>query len=236
MKTLSLLCLVTTLLYADTRVTDEERDGVRTVVITLSEGSFTLEHLEELSRLELSRAPRAALISLTMIGSRGGVPLPKPDHFGFQTWMSIYNARNELNEIAEMTAIHEDAVLRVRERNGTATERILSGTNPLHISAGGQDFQILSVFESREDIRFFISTAFPLRVDGGEELLRTLQVALPNTAITANVQNDGLFIDSAEYPFLNPFVRIDRPPTEDEYRRIKTLTCNNTRTPRCEIH
>jgi hypothetical protein len=238
MNTLLLLCLITTF-CADKRSEDSVRDDLRMVTVRVSEGSFALEHLEELARLELSRTPHVNLIRLTMMGAQGWYSVPTPDHFGFQTWMNVYKSSNEPHEVAEMLAIRDNAVLRVRDRNGTVTEKILSGKNPLRIAVAGQDFQILYVFASlwrQEDIRFFIRTASPLRVDAGAELLRTLQLALPNRAIIANVQNDGLFIGSPGYPFLNPFVRIERPPTEQEYLRMKTLMCDNTRMPPCEIH
>jgi hypothetical protein len=245
MKTFTLLCLISTVLCADTRLEDSERGDLRKVVIRISEGAFTLEHLEELAQIELTRAPRVSLTSLTMIGSQAGFPLPKPDHYGFQTWLNIYNIKSEPNEIAEMVAIGQDAVLRVSDRNGTLTERILSGKNPLRIAVEGRDFQIVYVATDipvgkyvryREDIRFFIRTVSPLRVDTEEELFRMLQVVLPNVRVIMNVQNDGLFIDSPDYPFLNPFVRIERPPTREEYLRTKTLRCDNAiGPPWCKI-
>jgi hypothetical protein len=238
MQTLLLLCLTATILCADTRLEDSASDDLRMVTIRVSEGSFTLEHLEELARLELSRTPHVNLIRLTIMGAQGWYSVPTPDHFGFQTWINVYSSSNEPNEVAEMVAIRDNAVLRVRDRSGMITEKILSGKNPLRIAVAGQDFQVLYVYASlwrQEDIRFFIRTASPLRVDSGEELLRMFQVALPNRAIAVNVQNDGLFIGSPGYPFLNPFVRIEKPPTEQEYIRMKTLRCDSTRMPMCEI-
>jgi hypothetical protein len=244
MKTIVWICLVAASLRADSVFTDSSRDGLREFGITLSDGFFTPEHLEQLARAELARTPRATFIKLTMVGSKGGLPLPKaPDAiYSFENWLRFYDeAAATPNEIAEMIAINGDAVLIVRDRSGSLTERILAGRNPLRVTAGGQDLQIVDVILIRAilygaDIRFFLRTTELLRVEAGEKLLEVLQSSAPKFRISATVQNNAWFVGD-EYPFFNPLVEQRIEPTKEEYLQTKTLECGYVaESPSCAIH
>jgi hypothetical protein len=243
MKTIIWICLVTSSLRADSVFQDSSKGGLREVGISLSDGVFTAEHLEQLARAELERTPRATFIKLTMVGTKGGLPLPKATDaaYSFENWRRIYDLATP-NEIAEMIRINDDAALIVRDRTGRLTERILTGRNPLRVAGAGQDFQIVDIILSRAiaygaDIRFFLRTAGPLRVEAGEELLQMLQSSVPNSRVSASVQNNAWFVDDGDYPFLNPFVEREAEPTKEEYLQTKTLDCEYVAgSPSCTIH
>jgi hypothetical protein len=229
MKTITLIFLVAASLRADSTLWDSSRDGVREVTLTLSEGAFTEEHLDELARMELARTPRASFIKLTMVGAKGGLPGPRGASYGFADWLRLYDPSRP-NEIAEMIANGDDAVLRVRDLSGKLTERVLSGKNPLSVTVGGENFQIvyLSIGVAVAyggEVRVFFRTASTLRTQAGEALMRALQPSFPSFRISVLVQNDPWFVREGDYPIVNPFVENKKPPTPEEYLQIKTLTC-----------
>jgi hypothetical protein len=165
-----------------------------------------------------------------MLGAKGGLPLPKATTYSFASWLRLYNPPSP-NEIAEMIANGENAVLRVRDLSGKLTERVLSGNNPLSIAAGGETFQIVHLsigvaIAYGADVRVFLRTAAPLRTQSGEELMRALQPSFPNFRISVSVQTDPWFIGEDDYPILNHFVEHERPPTFEEYHQMRTLNCS----------
>ena len=192
--------------------------------------------------MELVRTPRAGFIKLTMVGAKGVLPggrLPDAD-YGFADWLRLYDPSHP-TEVAEMIANGEDAVLQVRDLTGKLTERVLSGKNPLNITAGGENFQIvyLSIGVAVAyggEVRVFLRTASPLRTQTGEVLMRALQPSFPDFWISVLVQNDPWFVHEGDYPFVNPFVENKKPPTLEEYLQIKTLTCRYVdELPRCAV-
>ncbi len=158
------------------------------------------------------------------------MPLPKTQAFDFEAWSRVYRQAGAPNEIAEMIASGDDAILRVRDRTGKLTEQVLSGKDPLRVAVGEADFRIVHVSVGRaiaygSDVRFFVSTTGPLRLEPAEGLLQMLQASLPNFGASVNIQNSPWFINDVDYPFLNPFVETARPPTREEYLRTNTMSC-----------
>ena len=240
MKAITLICLITAGLHADSVLWNRSRDGAREVALVLSDGAFTQERLEQLARVELARTPRANFIRLTMVGAKGRLPLPKATTYSFAAWLRLYEPPGP-NEIAEMIANGDDAVLRVRDLTGKLTERVLSGRNPLTIAVGEEDFQIVHVSAGVAilyggDVRVFLRTARPLRVETGEALLEALQASFPNFGISVSAQNIPWFVNEGDYPISNPFAENGRPPTPEEYLRTKTLRCSYVSgLPACRI-
>lgn len=238
MKRAIWICIITASLRADSTYTDELRNGLREVGISIGDGSFTLEHLEQVARLQLDRTPQAKTLKLMMVGAKGGLPAPKAGPYDYESWRRLYDRSLGSNEIAEAIAIGSNAVLLVRDRSGKLTEHVLSGTNPLRIVAGGQDFEIvhMALAGYSTNLTLFLQTRGALEVAVGRVLLQKLQALVPNFEISTLVENEAWFVRVVGYPILNPFVEHNRPLTAEEYRQMKTLSCRYVaEVPECTI-
>jgi hypothetical protein len=178
---------------------------------------------------------------MTMLGSKGRMPLPKAINYDLAGWRPIYDMEGK-NEIAEMIANGNDAILRVRDLTGALTERVLSGRNPLNIAVGGESLKILDISTTVAisyggEVRVFLSAESSPRIQIGEAVIQALQPSFPNFLVSVSVQSrPAWFVSDGDYPFVNPFVVYERPPTPEEYREMKTLTCwHSARLPTCTL-
>ncbi|MEO8050774.1 MAG: hypothetical protein ABI833_10195 [Acidobacteriota bacterium] len=217
-------------LAADTIISDEVRFGIKLKTAKLSAATpFTLVELERLSRLELSRAKAQRVAHSRFYGSQGGEPLPKIDHMSESGWREIYDLTSQLpNEIAELIAIDGNSVLRFRNASGQVDKRVLSGQDPLVQVIRGATYEVLYLAEQlgryEGTVRLYFRTAAPIGVEAGTELLARMQSVFPRPLVVElYIRNDEWFRDESHYPYSNPFITNDPPPSEQDYG--KTLYC-----------
>ena len=232
MKSTVLLVSLAISCAGDTVLREVNRAGMRQKSVAMDAGSFTLAHVERFSRAELASKPRLNFIQLVMYGDKGGAPLPKPSHLTYEHWRGLHDSLGRSpNEIAEMVAIGNDAVLRMREANGNIRRRVLTGKDPLRIEIDGAHFEIVYVaftapsasILQRADV--YVKTESELKVEAGLGLLGKLQPVFPDLELFLAIRNDAWFIYEPSYPFSNPFVEERNPPTAEECAKTRTLKC-----------
>lgn len=240
MKALIWILLMSMTANAQTVVGEISRTGMIQKAVGVPSRTFTESHLESLCRTELRRRPRPNFISLHMYGANGAAPLPQPAHgrtYGY--WRSIYDQARRSNEIAEMIAIGDNAVLRMRDANGNVTRRVLAGRDPLQIEVQGVHFEIVYftfsvpkpyIFQSAS---IYVRTAAPLERVPSRELLSSLRPVFPDLGVSVHIRNDAWFINEPGYPFFNPFVEEQIPPSPENWK-TPTLRCGYwTGSPSC---
>lgn len=241
MRVLCWIFLVAIAAKAETVLGELNRAGMREKSIKVDPGSFTENNVVRLCRVELRRKPRANVTILHVYGERGAAPLPQPVHgHTYEYWRGFYDSQSQLpNEIAEMVAIGKNAVLRMRDASGRVTRRVLAGRDPLLIGLQGTRFEIVHLaFSPARPYIFqrasvYVRTAEPLETAPGLELLGILRPVFPDLEVSVYIRNDAWFIHEAGYPFFNPLVEDEIPPSPDEYR-TPTLRCGHwTGAPAC---
>jgi hypothetical protein len=183
----------------------------------------------QLAQAELRRKPPVNFIHVYMFGPTGGPLLPKPDHYNYVSWRQIneHYLRSRM-EIGELIAVGANAVLRFRDAQGQITKRIIRGRDPLQIRIDGESFEIVHI-SSAEVGKFpeiYLRTSSTLSAEKGSDVLHGIERMLPDFHVSIYLRNDGLFIYEPKFPYLNPFQDEPTIPSEEEYRRTKTLECS----------
>jgi hypothetical protein len=209
------------------------REGIKSKAIKVTDRQIST--LERLCRDELAQGNQYKFIQLQIFGEAGGAPLPKPlSGYSFEYWRNFYNKLvNSPNEIAEMISIGNDAVLRVRNRSGHLTRRVLRGKDPLRLEEEEGDLELLHVAIdwgspyrlSRVDI--YARTGSTLGEDTGMRLWKKLRPLFPSFDLFLYIRNDGWFVYESSYPFVNPFEGESPPPSRERYNRTQTLSCGS---------
>ena len=227
----------------DTVLREVNRTGMRQKGITVSAGSFTEAHIDRLARAELATKPHVKFTQLYVYGGKGGAPLPKPSHVTYDHWRGLYGSSAQSpNEIAEIISIGRDAVLRMRDGASKIRRRVLAGRDALQMEIQGDHFEILYFAFStpgpyilqRADV--YIRTDAPLKTETGLELLRSMQPVFPELEVSIFIRNDPWFIYEPTYPFVNPFIENQSPPSAEEYDKGRTLKCGRlSGSPSCRL-
>jgi len=227
----------------DTVLREVNRTGMRQRGIAVSAGSFTETYIERIARAELAMKPRVHFTQLYVYGDKGGAALPKPPHVTYDYWSRMYRSLSQSpNEIAEMISIGGNAVLRMRDGAGAIHRRVLAGRDPLQLEVEGDQFEVLYIAFStpgpyilqRADV--YIRTDALLKTEAGLELLRRLQTLFTDLEVSIFARNDPWFIYEPTYPFVNPFVENQSPPTPEEYGKGQTLNCGRiSGSPSCRV-
>jgi hypothetical protein len=232
MRFILLLIALVMAIAGDTVLGEITRTGMRQRSVAVDSRSFVEGYIVGLARAELARKPHFGFTQLNVYGIKGGAPLPKPSHVTYDYWRGIYNSLvHSPNEIAEMTSIGGDSVLRMRDGTGAVHRRILAGRDPLQLEVYGDKLEILyfalnvprPYVLQRVDV--YARTGAQLKAEMGREVLRRLQPLFPDLEVTVFIRNDPWFIYETTYPFANPFVEDPGPPNAEAYGRGQTLKC-----------
>jgi hypothetical protein len=208
--------------------------GVRRKFVSVSTDTFNLEHVVRLARNELLKKPRPGFIQLAIYADRGGAPLPQPDHVSYESWQRTHDlALRTPNAMAEIISVGRNTVLRMRDKSGAIRRKVIAGADPLIVELGQEHLEIVyfSFSDARpfvsQRVNIFVQTAQPLNSNVGAALLRKLEPVFPSQEVSVAIRNDTWFIYEPGYPFLNPFVKKQDPPTEEAYEKTRSLICGN---------
>ena len=234
MRPALLILVLVTAVNADRVQREFSRLGMRQVGIEIDSGQFNEAHLDRVARTELMRKPRVGFLQISLYGRGGGAPLPKPDHVTYEYWRGLYNQMEKSEyEVAEVTAVGDDVVLRRHSADGRVTRKVLAGRDPLQLAVAGQDFEIVYFAFSApslyiaQRVDVYIRTGAILQPESGLELLRMLRPVFPGLQVSVVVRNDAWFVGQSTYPFVNPFIEDQRVPSAVDYNKTRTLICGS---------
>jgi hypothetical protein len=151
----------------------------------------------------------------------------------YAVWRRAYDALEKLPlPMAQLVSIGDDAVLRVRNPDGTSISRVLSGRDPCELVVNGMPVKLLhfGAFPTRPDgkelrIQVFAYTSGVLNTSLGLAVLRDLMQKLPFTPVSVHIRTDPWFISDVAFPVFPAFENA-RPPTEKEYSSSSLLACD----------
>lgn len=211
-----------------------------TVAVTAAE-HFRLPKLEAWARkyLELNR-PYFKIMKWYVGLDRGdlGIYLAGATEMTYATWRGLYDKYGEpLLPMAEMVAIGDAAVLKVRYWDCKVYRKVLRGVDPLEIRIPGFRGEVLHVAyslipeslrdESNERIwlHFYVRTDMELGKVPGVAVVGHLQRLAGMRNVSVSMRNDIWFIESDSFPLVYRFAEQLVPPTEAQYRQSNTLHC-----------
>jgi len=227
------LLLLAAALYAQTVLTNREFGRVKFKTVRIA-GPFSVQDLERPCRRELKNAQSAKIFRLLILGELGGLPLPKPlSAYKYQYWLDFYEKSRRLpNELAELVAVGNNAVLRVRDRTGAVSKRVLMGRDPLRFEILGQGFEVLhmefidtSPSSRQQRVNIYLRTKAELKQQYGLRVLALIRNWFEELEVYAYIRNDGWFIYESGYPFANPFEENGEPILEVDHQETRTLRC-----------
>ncbi len=218
-------------------------EGSATKFIRVKGSDFSQEQLVRLARQALG-GPSKSLVQVTLFGEGGGPPLAKPSHFDFEHWREMFEMlASKRMQIAEAISVNADAVLRVRQADGSVGKEILSGRDPLKLTLGGREFEIVYIGFSgpgrlglQESVFVFVRSISPLDLTLGPGLFSKIEPLFPGLGVVVEVRNDAWFVYQQRYPFFNPFNPDRDIPSQREYEGSPTMRCTGGAAgPRCEL-
>jgi hypothetical protein len=176
------------------------------------------------------------VVQLDMVG-QGAVMLwvahfPLP----YQAWIKLRKAAtDDETPVGRMLLVRGNAILDLR--TGVKTTRtVLAGSDPTVMSVDGRQIHIVNIsFRSVPLRKHWVDcqghrAQILVRADGelteqfGHSVVTALKKALAIEVISVHIRNDPWFPDVTGAPLL-PFGNLPELPTEDSYRRSRTLFC-----------
>ena len=218
-------------------------EGTARKFISMKGGDFSRERLVRLARQAL-RGRSRSLVQVTFFGEGGGPPLPKPSHFDFERWRAMFEmVAQKRMQIAEAISVNGNAVMRIHQADGSVTREILSGRDPLKLTLGGREFEIVylgfsgpSRFGLQESVFVFVRSSSPLDLTLGPALFNRIEPLFPGLGVVVEIRNDAWFVYQQRYPFFNPFNPDRDIPSQHEYEGSQTMRCTGgTAGPHCEL-
>lgn len=217
--------------------------GPATKSISVKENDFSRKHLVKLARQVLKKYS-GPFVQVQFFGDGGGPPLMKPSHFDFEHWREMFEmAANKRMQVAEAVSINGNAVMRIHQADGSVTRQDLSGHDPLMVTLGEKEFEIVyfgfsgpSRLGLQESAFVFVRSRSPLDPAVGVDLFNRLEPLFPGVGVTIEIRNDAWFVYQQRYPFFNPFNEDRKVPSQREYERSRTMRCTKAANgPRCEL-
>ncbi len=200
--------------------------------IRVSENDFSRKYLVRLARRALKGSSRT-FVQVLFFGEGGGPPLMKPSHVDFDHWREMFEmVGSKSMQVAEAISVNGNAVLRIHQADGSVTRQVLSGRDPLTLTLGGQEFEIVyfgfsgpSRLGLQESVFVFVCSHSPLDPAVGVDLFNKLEPLFPGLGVTVEIRNDAWFVYQQRYPFYNPFIEDRKVPSQREYERSPTMRC-----------
>lgn len=207
---------------------DQAWPGIRKATVGLS-GVFSEADVITLARNTLAKRPASEFLDYVIIGPTGGLFPPKPANADYVIWRTTREKYISLSsEIAELIAYKENALLRIRDRQGRITKHVLGGADPLHLNAGGLSFDIVYFAFPRTSpprVDVYVRSSKEPTPQAGLELFRVLESWFPPMDVWVFVRSDSLFVHEPTYPLLNPFEFTFSTPSPEEFQQTRTLIC-----------
>lgn len=211
--------------------------------VTIKGSEFSSGKLVKAARQAL-KGSSLSFVQVTFFGEGGGPPLMKPSHFDFDHWREMFAMiAKQRMQVAEAISIRGNVVLRIHQADGSVNQEILSGQDPLKLTVGTKEFEIVyfgfsgpSRLGLQESVFVFVRARAPLDLLSGIDLYRNLEPLFPGLGLTVEIRNDAWFVYQERYPFFNPFNEDRKIPSQHEYEGTHTMKCTATvNGPHCEV-
>jgi hypothetical protein len=167
-------------------------------------------------------------------------------------WRMQYDAiAKEVFSIGEMIVLDGNAVLRYRDRNGTVTETLLAGTNPLPVAIGGFSGKIVHVGMEGNIVasggrpmtlvlHLYVVGKGEINADAGADYIAGFNRRMGVNFSSVDFRSDPWFINEIWRPWFPLFEEHPgMPPNEQAFDASKNLNCfiilrpDGTKTNQC---
>jgi hypothetical protein len=221
-------------IYSDLR---NHQYWFRTVLVPQED--FTPPRLERMARDFVNGGEPCELMVFSVFTSVDDAAMAVTrNHASYTGWKADFDAAGGGRElrVAELVAIGEDSVLRIRQADGSVLHKVLTGKNPLQFEVDGAAFEILIV-QPRTGTRFDRCDPSPMllspvvRVKTSARLGPALcakaatRIAelMRTRKLVVTFRNDHWFLGRS--PLIYPFATGESPPTKEAYYNSMEFTC-----------
>jgi hypothetical protein len=228
--------------WAQGRVIAELKDANTVIQVRmLPQSAFTLVEMRTVADEFLKSDATAHSIAVLSVYEDGDVAAREAGAIcegGYTQWRAYYDDFPKGRLLAgSVISIRGDAVLRLRTIEGAIIRQVISGTDPTNVSAGGDQFEIMSI-SGRSRSRFegcgvagVVEPVLYLKTDAtlSESLCKRatsiLVERLGRTYILTHFRNDAWFL-CGQFPIVYPYSPFERPPTKVAYSALPELACS----------
>lgn len=202
-----------------------DSESLRWGTVSLEKADFTMERLEALSRTLLAaNAEREFLrVDFAQDGKNESY-LVSLAHETFVSWRARYLVAQSLKEgraFARLTKIGRDAVLELRTTQGDGLRHSFDTPDPLVLENG---CRIIGSLISQVVPRVSIFVRCPeLDFKVAETIAARLRVRLSTSLLKVDFREGGQWFPSTLVS--DPFAKVEPPPSEQEWRTLRTITC-----------
>jgi hypothetical protein len=218
-----------------TTVWDNAGHEILTRGVMLGKESFDEGHITQICKSVLADGPQRKFVELTFLTSdRSLHPVAKFDHMSFSFWREQYEAAARAQEpTAQMVAINGDAALLIRDVAGKAHKTVLQGQDPLILNSTHPRLELIyfafsfpppGAYDGGVDV--FARAEHVPDSKGGLALLSWAENLFPGAWISLSIREDPWFSTEPRFPYFYPFANeLDKPPSEGEYKKTRTMSC-----------
>ncbi len=210
---------------------------------TLPGAAFNLPSMEGIARRFIESAGATRVVSRLLIYSTEDVAFAERgvlSEGNYLQWRARYDGfpKGELMA-ADVISVGEDALLRLRSRDGATAQQVLRGKDPTKIQVGGILFEIIFVagrvrsrFEGcgvpgTVDPVLFLKTKAKLSPDICERVTSWLTARLGVNNLWIHIRNDDWFL-CTQFPVVFPFSSVETAPSESTYYGSPEYSCSNS--------
>lgn len=227
-------------------IKEQTAPDMTSLVVVIQVSEFSEDNLLKLANKYLSRSERTKLLQVGFYTDSEVAhdSLGKTEyHVSYQQWRLEFERRalDKLKPAAVLLKYGDSATIRIRFADGHNSEVRIAGENVFHPVIGGLTFEILHVSfvdqgygsEKKLTPHFYLKSTRKISPKEAEVFARDFLhvVGIPNPVI--HFRQDGWFLFSTFYPWINPFSDQATPPTLEETARSVEFLCRPAEEQAC---
>lgn len=241
LKLLAFFCLAATTVSSAQEVLYKLEGPVVQKDLLIQPADFSKAYVLKLASAFLDESRKANAAKLTVYTNRTTAFLLRGGKgvtdYSYGLWRFEYkDLLPKISAMAEVIKLKDRATLRIRDAGGRVEEVDIRGESLFHGRINDVDYDLLEVTfrktlpyaaTPKVSINFSIVVRQALTADTAWTVSKFIEEQAGINDISLVVRNDNWFIDDESYPWVNPFVPLDRLPTWDEYKDSVSYSCRS---------
>jgi len=152
-------------------------------------------------------------------------------------WRLLFSDyERQIPPFAELLQINGNVGIRLRDREGRITTKVLRGRNPYAITGCGTAFPVLHVSltttrdledpqRSSSNLHFFVLSDSAVNQEIARCVLTKVRELGLGGNLAVSIRKDPWFIQDSDYPVVLPFLESIQPPSKEQYEKALQSYC-----------
>jgi|SRR5579883_1421506 hypothetical protein len=214
-------------------VWDDARPSFLNRGVVIDPSSFNEDLLSRMCNSILDERPRTFVQVTFFPSDLASQQALKLDHITFSKWRELHDiAAQSQGPIAQLTAINNDAVLRLRNDRAQLSSLVLKGKNPLIMRSPETSVELIYIAIVRSipgqrigRVEVYATADRLPDPKVGVGILASLEQVFQDFQVSLLLRNDRWFVSQIGFPYFYPFANEPPMPSEAEYRATNTMSC-----------